>query len=163
MTCRGVCKSYSQLLVLTYEGDPAEIFPHIYVWKLHRQCIIKSFEYHCNGSPWSQEATWFMGPRTTRHCQGSIDFDTVNTHCPEEMYFIMDGLMLRKWSVLYTASSRDVLVSTSPPTSRFPSVIENLHWHWPIWGGFNTGQYDLIWVYFLIHPFPQGSIDQYHP
>ena len=81
MTCRGVCKSYSQLLVLTYEGDPAEIFPQRNVWKLHRQCITKSFEYQCNGSPWSQKATWFMGPRTTHHCQGSIDFDTVNTHC----------------------------------------------------------------------------------
>ena len=32
------------------------------------------------------------------------------------------GLMMREWP--YTASSRDVLGCTSPPTSRFPSALE---------------------------------------
>ena len=32
------------------------------------------------------------------------------------------GLMMREWP--YTASSRDILGCTSPPTSRFPSALE---------------------------------------
>ena len=37
-------------------------------------------------------------------------------------YIPRDGLMMREWP--YTASNRDVLGCTSPPTSRFPSALE---------------------------------------
>ena len=37
-------------------------------------------------------------------------------------YIPRDGLMMREWP--YTASNRDELGCTSPPTSRFPSALE---------------------------------------
>ena len=46
---------------------------------------------------------------------------TVTTNCIS-WYIPWGGLMMREWP--YTASSRDVLGCTSPPTSRFPSALE---------------------------------------